>query len=74
MSEEYSFSINPFLLKNNDYINIVERSIFVTLTHMYSDGVLNLAPKDVKIVDTDQKEVSNHKEVDRVVIHFQDKE
>ena len=74
MNNEYSFCINPFLLKNNDYINIVERSIFKSLTQMYTDGVLNMEPRDVKIVDTDQKEVSNHKEVDDVVISFYDKE
>jgi len=74
MENEYSFCINPFLLKNNDYLHIVESGIFKSLEKMYVDGVLNMKPSNVKIVDTDRKEVSNYKEVDDVVIYFQDKE
>lgn len=73
MRDNYSFSIEQWYLEN-DSIDIIERSILRAFKRMYSDGVLNLNPTNVKIINDNQEYASNPEEIDRVVVYFQDKE
>lgn len=52
-----SFCISPYLVENN-YGHIVERSILWAMKKMYSDGVLNLNPINVEIIDKDEVVIS----------------
>lgn len=73
MIDNYSFSINQWYLKN-DSIDIIERDILRAFKHMYSDGVLNLNPVDIKIVNSNQEETKTYEDIEDVVIYFQDRE
>jgi len=48
----------------------VLRGIFETLERMYIDGVLKLKPKNIGMIDEDQKEVFDFKDIDQAVIGF----